>query len=241
MKAEKKARKADKAKKAALKLEKDHNAAEPEELNTEKSTSSKKRKHIEECVEEAVGDDEAKALREKQERKKAKKAKKAAKAQGVDAIVDDVLPDPVKSETVEDEDDTSKAAREKRARKEARKAEKSNKKKHAEGNDNKVDCDVVESGTKSKANAKDIKVVVSSVDQWNPDALAGDDARKSKFMRLLGAGKGKADISKKPKVETAAKKTAEQISRVQSELERQYEMGMKMKHDGGSKRRGLGA
>ena len=33
----------------------------------------------------------------------------------------------------------------------------------------------------------------------------------------------------------------EDITKVQSELERQYELGMKMKHDGGARRRGLGA
>ncbi|KAH8748544.1 hypothetical protein F5882DRAFT_386956 [Hyaloscypha sp. PMI_1271] len=39
----------------------------------------------------------------------------------------------------------------------------------------------------------------------------------------------------------AAAAKAEQISRMQSDLEKQYEAGMKLKHDGGSKRRGLGA
>jgi hypothetical protein len=39
----------------------------------------------------------------------------------------------------------------------------------------------------------------------------------------------------------AAAAKAEQIARMQSDLENQYEAGMKLKHDGGSKRRGLGA
>jgi hypothetical protein len=75
--------------------------------------------------------------------------------------------------------------------------------------------------------------------QWNPDALGGDAARKDKFLRLLGAGKSNANGEAsgpagkpKPKVD---------IEKVQSELERQYDAGMKMKHDGGGKRRGLGA
>lgn len=77
-----------------------------------------------------------------------------------------------------------------------------------------------------------------AAEQWNPDALSGDAARKDKFLRLLGAGKssgnaGAASKSKgKPKVD---------IEKVQSELERQYDAGMKMKHEGGGKRRGLGA
>ena len=75
-----------------------------------------------------------------------------------------------------------------------------------------------------------------SAEQWNTDALTGDEARKEKFLRLLGAGKSNGALSKhKSNTSTA------DISKVQSDLEKQYEAGMKLKHDGGSKRRGLGA
>lgn len=78
----------------------------------------------------------------------------------------------------------------------------------------------------------------AAAEQWNPDALTGGEARKAKFLRLLGAGKSNGPTAaSKPKPHTA---TAA-ITKVQSELERQYEAGMKLKHDGGSKRRGIGA
>jgi hypothetical protein len=76
----------------------------------------------------------------------------------------------------------------------------------------------------------------ASAEQWNPDALTGDKARKEKFLRLLGAGKS-TGASSKNKSNTGTT----DISKVQNDLEKQYEAGMKLKHDGGSKRRGLGA
>lgn len=75
-------------------------------------------------------------------------------------------------------------------------------------------------------------------EQWNADALTGDEARKAKFLRLLGAGKSNGSVSSsrhKFHTDVAA------IQKTQSELERQYDAGMKLKHDGGSKRRGIGA
>jgi hypothetical protein len=157
----------------------------------------------------------------------------------------------------EEEEEEAKAAREKRERKQARKAEKAKanakeelevvkpepmeapkekKQKLPESNDDKLDQEIATRGAKIKS---------AEAAQWNPDALAGDEARKSKFMRLLGAGKNKGDgvekSSKSSKGEKDVMKTAEEIARVQSELERQYEFSMKMKHDGGSKRRGLGS
>ena len=58
--------------------------------------------------------------------------------------------------------------------------------------------------------------------------------RKEKKRARRAARKAEEEAA-----EAAAK--AEQIARVQSDLEKQYEAGMKLKHDGGSKRRGLGA
>lgn len=77
----------------------------------------------------------------------------------------------------------------------------------------------------------------NGAEQWNPDALTGDEVRKAKFLRLLGAGKSDETMfSSKHKSQT----NSASISKIQSELERQYEAGMKLKH-GGSKRRGIGA
>lgn len=80
----------------------------------------------------------------------------------------------------------------------------------------------------------------ASAEQWNPDALTGDAARKSKFLRLLGAGKNAGvDASAKPARSSGGAST--DIQKVQSELERQFEAGIRMKHGGHSKRMGLGA
>jgi hypothetical protein len=65
--------------------------------------------------------------------------------------------------------------------------------------------------------------------------LSGDAARKDKFLRLLGAGKANGEgSSKKVKAEV-------DLEKVQNNLERQFDAGVKMKHEGGGKRRGLGA
>ncbi|CZR57891.1 uncharacterized protein PAC_07780 [Phialocephala subalpina] len=110
-----------------------------------------------------------------------------------------------------------------------------------ESNDEKLDQQIAEREVKMKAEEAARKGAV----QWNPDALMGDAARKDKFLRLLGAGKngpvGAQADTKKVKEKSKDKKSVEDITKVQSELERQYEAGMKLKHDGGSKRRGLGA
>lgn len=157
-------------------------------------------------------DEEAKAAREKKEKKERKKAKKLEKAKTQSEV--DPKPENMESEP---------------------KHKKHKKPKLPESNDDKLDQDIV---------AREAKTRVQDASQWNPEALDGDEARKSKFMRLLGAGKNTAGSEKPLKVSKGGKditKTAEEIARVQSELERQYESGMKMKHDGGSKRRGLGA
>jgi hypothetical protein len=92
---------------------------------------------------------------------------------------------------------------------------------------------------KTNADTAD-KKHVASADQWNPDALSGDATRKNKFLRLLGAGK--AGLDTKVNSERSSKQaTDKDIRRVESELERQFEAGIRMKHDGQGKRRGLGA
>ncbi|CAG8958171.1 hypothetical protein HYFRA_00000523 [Hymenoscyphus fraxineus] len=76
--------------------------------------------------------------------------------------------------------------------------------------------------------------------QWNSDKLGGGAARQDKFNRLLG-GK-KANVEEKSEERKSKKvKNEVDLEKVQNELERQYESGMKMKYDGGGKRRGLGA
>lgn len=88
---------------------------------------------------------------------------------------------------------------------------------------------------------KERKHTVAIADQWNPDALSGDAIRKNKFLRLLGAGKGSGIDTNANAGRPSGQATDKDIQRVESELERQFEAGVKMKHDGQGKRRGLGA
>lgn len=69
---------------------------------------------------------------------------------------------------------------------------------------------------------------------WNAVALSGGDERKSKFLRLLGAGKSK-------EIETPSQTSPVFLAKAERELEKQYEAGVRMKHDLGGRRKGLGA
>jgi hypothetical protein len=113
--------------------------------------------------------------------------------------------------------------------------EKSSEKRKLEDDEAEIPIEKEKSHKKKKAKSEES----GSAEQWNPDALAGDAARKEKFLRLLGAGKTNAAATNTAKHKSSAK--VEDITKVQSELVRQYEAGMKMKHDGGARRRGLGA
>jgi hypothetical protein len=71
--------------------------------------------------------------------------------------------------------------------------------------------------------------------KWNATELSGGDARQSKFLRLLGAGKaGDVTVSAKPTRTTSVKQREE-------ELEKQFNAGLKMRNEPNGKRKGLGA
>merc|ERR1712093_689106 len=112
-------------------------------------------------------------------------------------------------------------------------------KKVKESSDGRLDRAMAEREAKMAAEAEDDHdVPTHGAEQWNPDALTGDAARKDKFLRLLGAGKGSSKGVEKDKKK---KDSGVDIIKIQEELERQFEAGVKLKHDGGSKKRGLGA
>ncbi|KAI0120080.1 small acidic protein family-domain-containing protein [Nemania sp. FL0031] len=75
-------------------------------------------------------------------------------------------------------------------------------------------------------------------EQWNVSHLEGDAKRKQKFLRLLGGGKANGVAGSDPTPSTSSKAD---ITKMQSDLERQFDVGMKMKQEGHSHRRGLGA
>lgn len=199
---------------------------------SKKSDSSKKRARSESTGEESAG--EAKkvklsepalksSLRESSssgsssEQAEKKKSKKSVRIADPPAVVLEIEP-AVPEVQADAEEETEKPA----------KAEKKAKKDKKEKKDK-----------KAKTLAKE-EEPTSITNDWNADALDGDAARKDKFLRLLGGKKDGAAASAKSKPE---KKDTKDISKVQTELERQFEQGIKLKHgDGGQgKRRGIGA
>lgn len=76
--------------------------------------------------------------------------------------------------------------------------------------------------------------------QWNPDALNGDTIRKDKFLRLLGGSKVNGNTAEKPSKKVEVKSKLAGLWQMENELERQFEAGIRMKHDG-QRKKGLGA
>ncbi|KAF7886781.1 uncharacterized protein EAF02_003428 [Botrytis sinoallii] len=206
---------------------------QPEETKEQKKARKKAEK-----AEKAEKETSEAVEESKEERKARKKAEKAAKV-----ATDEPTPAAV-TEPIEE------IKEEKKARKKAEKAAKSTpvvvkeetpqpepvaeeSKKRKRSKEEKESLKKKSKPTEEPEEPKAEKEIAA---QWNADALDGDAQRKSKFLRLLGAGKGGAVSGKG--VEAKGKGD---IQKVQSELERQYDYGMKMKHDGGGKRRGLGA
>ncbi|KAJ8113749.1 hypothetical protein ONZ43_g5083 [Nemania bipapillata] len=74
--------------------------------------------------------------------------------------------------------------------------------------------------------------------QWNISHLEADTKRKQKFLRLLGGGKTNGVVSGSYTTSTSSKAD---IAKMQFDLEHQFDAGMKMKQEGRSHRRGLGA
>jgi hypothetical protein len=127
------------------------------------------------------------------------------------------------------------------------KSEKKKKKPKAEDGEVKtapvVDASELEGKKKKKSRKSEQEVEVPSQEptsvamQWNPDALTGNAARQEKFLRLLGAKKSGAMVSRSDK----SSKKFEDVAKIETDLERQYEAGIKHKHGGGNRHMGLGA
>ncbi|WKT43374.1 hypothetical protein QSH57_008210 [Fusarium oxysporum f. sp. vasinfectum] len=76
----------------------------------------------------------------------------------------------------------------------------------------------------------------AQAEQWQVDDLEGGSARQAKFLRLLGGKKAGASVAASHNTKGASDST-----KAEADIQKQFEAGMKMKNDGGSKRRGLGA
>ncbi|KAH7152484.1 small acidic protein family-domain-containing protein [Dactylonectria estremocensis] len=74
----------------------------------------------------------------------------------------------------------------------------------------------------------------AEAEKWQVEDLDGGEARQAKFLRLLGGKKAGAAVA-------PASKSKSDSTKAEAEIQRQFEAGMKMKNEGGSKRRGLGA
>ncbi|KAI8714245.1 Small acidic protein [Fusarium sp. LHS14.1] len=158
------------------------------------------------------------------EPKKEKKSKKSKKAKEVEA----------EEEAVEAEAD-SEAEEPAVSEKKSKKAEKKRKR------DSEA---AAETSTKKEKKGKGKKEKEESsadapAEQWHVDEVEGGSARQAKFLRLLGGKKGGASTGA-PTTSHASKGQSDS-TKAEAEIQKQFEAGMKMKNEGGSKRRGLGA
>lgn len=156
--------------------------------------------------------------------KKEKKDKKGKKEKKVRVVE----PEEVKEEAVESEsEDEEPKVSEKKAKKDKKeKKDKAEKKRKR----------AAESESKAKAKAKNSEEPAAQAEKWQVDDLEGGSARQAKFLRLLGGKKAGATA---PAAHSS--KGASDSTKAEADIQRQFEAGMKMKNEGGSKRRGLGA
>ncbi|OBS18664.1 hypothetical protein FPOA_10391 [Fusarium poae] len=94
-----------------------------------------------------------------------------------------------------------------------------------------------EAEAKAKAE-KGSEESAAQTEQWQVDGLEGGSARQAKFLRLLGGKKAGAAA---PAAHSSATKGTSDSTKAEADIQKQFEAGMKMKNEAGSKRRGLGA
>lgn len=164
----------------------------------------------------SVADVPAEAEEEPKKSKQDKKEKKNKKEKKVRVVE----PKEEKEEAVES---SSEDQEPKVSDKKAKKAEKAEKRKRAAEAEGKAEKESEESAVQAE--------------QWQVDGLEGGSARQAKFLRLLGGKKAGAAA---PTAHGAAK-GASDSTKAEADIQKQFEAGMKMKNEGGSKRRGLGA
>lgn len=236
-----------KKKKSKRPAEEDASVEEPRSKKSKKSKKSDKSDEEEvEAVETPAAEQPEAPLDKKQRKQMAEEAYSKLTVEEKLAIREE--------KRVKREEKAAKKAS-KAARKEDRKLKKQVKKARESGHyflgtsaskKRKNDDNEVEDPVEEKSHKKHKSVVEegpvngsSEAAQWNPNALTGDESRRKKFLRLLGVKKTNNGVTDGANHKSTAK--AADIEKVQTDLERQYEAGMKMKHDGGGKRRGLGA
>ncbi|KAI0422166.1 small acidic protein family-domain-containing protein [Xylaria grammica] len=184
---------------------------------------------------------EAERKRKRKEEKRAKKRKREVEVHEVEAPMDSTDADA--EANAEDEVETPRERKKKRKLEkprddengaEATPVKKDKKKKKKDKKEQQRNDDT---STPTPTPTINSEANPNSGDQWNVSALEGDSKRKQKFLRLLGAGKSNG-IANGGTTLTSSKAD---IARMQSDLERQFDVGMKMKKEGHSHRKGLGA
>ncbi|KAI0129311.1 small acidic protein family-domain-containing protein [Hypoxylon sp. NC0597] len=224
-------------------------AADGEENATHtKKESKKQKKKDKKTQDETAGPSEPDAeASEAEKEKKHKKDKKKSEKRKREAEGDDAHEQPNGATNPDDaggvevpkekkkkrklEDATGEAGpQEETTQAEAPKEKKDKKKKHKEKHhaEEYVSTATAEGGANTNGG-----------EQWNAQALEGDDKRKEKFLRLLGAKKSNGTATADGRNTPGASKAY--LDQVQHDLERQFDTGMRMKHEGHGQKRGLGA
>lgn len=182
----------------------------------------KRRRLSNAASERSVADEPAQPTTKKEN--KSKKAKKVKEQEPEPAIVEEKVASKAEEADEEQEKDTKKKGK---------KAEKKRKQASDVAEAEEPSVKKVKKGKKNKDTEE-----TAEGEQWHVEELDGGSARQQKFLRLLG-GKRAGAASDIPTTSHAKGKS--DVVKAEAEIQRQFEEGMKMKAEGGSKRRGLGA
>ncbi|OTA61104.1 hypothetical protein K449DRAFT_69124 [Hypoxylon sp. EC38] len=215
------------------------------------SKKQKKKDKDKKAQDETAGPSESdvEAAETEKEKKHKKKDKKKSEKRKREAEEDDSHEQPNGATKVADADDVEVPKEEKKKKKrkledaageagpqeeatqaEAPKEKKDKKKKHKEKHhaEEYVSTATAEGGANTNGG-----------EQWNAQALEGGDKRKEKFLRLLGAKKSNGTATEDGHNTPGASRAY--LDQVRHDLERQFDTGMRMKHEGHGQKRGLGA
>jgi hypothetical protein len=100
---------------------------------------------------------------------------------------------------------------------------------------------VVSFSPASHGQGTDISHQQPFIAKWNAIELAGGDERQNKYLRLLGAGKAGTLTTAAATITTKMNGSGVPIKARDQELEKQFNVGLKMTTEANGKRRGLGA
>ncbi|KAI1377399.1 small acidic protein family-domain-containing protein [Hypoxylon crocopeplum] len=198
---------------------------------------------------EGVASSETKEAKEKKHKKKSEKRKRKAEEE---EEAEAEAPDGATNTDAAGDAETPKDEKKKKKRKLEQATEQANsqeeaiqaeapkeKKEKKEKKDKKKRKEKLQAEEYVPSTAAEGGATTNGGEQWNVSALEGSDKRKEKFLRLLGAKKTNGTSTTES--HDGPTRSKSDIARVQHDLERQFDTGMRMKHEGQSHRKGLGA